>query len=210
MCISTAFIFILGIAQIVGDVYLELYSLGIGTHIAAGLISEGLSDIFYAISAAKSGYFSWSDYAVHKIKSILITIATTGFAALLSKGIRFSRFGSMLVGDTGKLSQLSGSRLLEVSGKTSLTGVKNNVIKKVWWRIGMKLAEGSSFALANAGISYISERAFKDYCDKIVNELFLNIRQSVQNKKEKIRESLTTIYQTYVSELTQKWLSEIN
>ncbi|CAF4289846.1 unnamed protein product [Rotaria sordida] len=92
MCISTAFIFILGIAQIVGDVYLELYSLGIGTHIAAGLISEGLSDIFYAISAAKSGYFSWSDYAVHKIKSILITIATTGFAALLSKGIRLSCF----------------------------------------------------------------------------------------------------------------------
>ncbi|CAF1516011.1 unnamed protein product, partial [Rotaria sordida] len=86
--------------------------LGIGTHIAAGLISEGFSDIFYAISAAKSGYFSWSDYAVHKIKSILITIATTSFAALLSKGIRFSRFGSMLVSDTGKLSQLFGSKLL--------------------------------------------------------------------------------------------------
>ncbi len=120
MWLSTAAIFIFGFAQSVAGVFLELYSIGVGTHIASGLISEEINSIFYAIAAAKSGHFSWSDYLVHKVKSIVFTLATMAIAALISRGIRYSRFASKLVGNTGKLSQLSGQKLLDAAGKTSM------------------------------------------------------------------------------------------
>ena len=210
MWLSTAAIFIFGFAQIVAGVFLELYSMGIGTHVASGLISEGINDIFYAINAARSGYFSWSDYLVHKIRSIMFTILTMGIAALIARGVRYSHFGSKLVGNTGGLSQLSGQKLLDAAGKTSMEGVKNNVMKKVWCRIGLKLTEGVAFGLTSAGISYISEKLFKDYCGKIINELFLNTRKAINDKKNQIKEALKKIYQEYGPTLTQKWLAEIH
>ncbi|CAF3124861.1 unnamed protein product [Rotaria sp. Silwood2] len=58
------------------------------------------------------------------------------------KGIRYSRFGSKLVGNIEILFRLSGTKFLEAAGKRGLDDVKNNVIKKVWCRIEMKLTEG--------------------------------------------------------------------
>ncbi|CAF3450403.1 unnamed protein product, partial [Rotaria sp. Silwood2] len=210
MWLGTPILFVFGILQIIGGVLLELYSLGIGTHVASGLISEGIGDMFFALSAAKSGYFSWSDYFVHKIKSIMITIATMGIASLFARGIRYSRFGSKLVGNTGNLSKLSGKKLLDAAGTQGLDGVKNNVWKKVWCRAGIKIAEGTAFGLANAGVSLLSDKLLKGYCSKIITELFTNIRKSIEEKKNKIHGSLKTIYEKFGRQKTEKWLSEIN
>ena len=210
MLISTAAIFIFGVVQIVGGVLMELYSMGVGTHLASGLISEGLGDIFYAVSAARSGYFSWSDYFVYKVRSIAVTVATAGIGALLSRGVRFSRFGAKLVGGTGNVAQLSGTKLLAAAGQTSLAGVSNNLVGHVGMRVVKKLGEGVTFSVVQASISLLSEKLLKDYCGKIVSELFLNIRGSIEKKRQKIQEALKQIYKAYGPALTQKWLADIN
>ena len=210
MVISTAVLTGFAIAEIVGGVFLELYSMGIGTHVAAGLISEGMNDILYAFSAMRSGQFSWNDYLVHKIHSVMFTVATMGIAAFLARGVRFSRFGSKLVGETGFLSRVSGTKLINAASQTSMEGVSNNLMKKVWCRAGVKLAEGFALAGVNTLVSCISEKLFKDYCGKIVNELFLNIRKAIEEQKDQLRNSLGEIYKRFGEALTQKWLADID
>ncbi|CAF0891179.1 unnamed protein product [Didymodactylos carnosus] len=210
MWLNIGVIFVFSVLQIIGGAILELYSVGIGTHIAAGLISEGISDIFYTFSAAKSGYFNRSDYFIHKIKSIMITIATVAIAGLIAKGVRYSRFGSKLVGNTGNLSKLSGKKLLDAASKEGLHGVKNNVLKKVWCCVGIKISQGVTFGLVNAGVSFLSDKLLKGYCSKIISELFTKTRESIEEKKKQIYKSLKNIYEKFGRQKTEKWLSEIN
>ncbi|CAF1008776.1 unnamed protein product [Didymodactylos carnosus] len=99
MWLSSGTMLLFGCLEIIGGVYLELYTAGLGTHIAAGLISEGLNDIIYASLAMKNGYFNWNDYFVNKIQSVSITVATLGVSAVISRGIRYSCFGSKIFGN---------------------------------------------------------------------------------------------------------------
>ncbi len=73
---------LLGLAQITAGVMLEVCTLGLGTPIAIGLISEGISDLLFAVQAGLSKEFSWKSYAIHKAVSLTITTLTVGFSFL--------------------------------------------------------------------------------------------------------------------------------
>lgn len=67
MIIWTSAIFLFGVAQIIIGAFIESYSAGLFTHVAGALISEGFSDIMYAMGALHSGYFSLKQYANYKV-----------------------------------------------------------------------------------------------------------------------------------------------
>ncbi|CAF1109033.1 unnamed protein product [Adineta steineri] len=209
MWVGTVVVFLFGFGQIIAGCVLELYSVGIGTYTAMGIISEGINDMIYAISAAKSGHFGWSDYFVHKAHSILITIATASVAGLISKGISWSRYGSKLVGNTGALSKVAGSELLNIAGKSSMPGVTNHVIKQVVVNTGLKIGEGILYGSTRATISYLSDKYLRDCCGKILSELVLGIKNSFKEKRDEIKNSLKELCRKFGQNLTEKWLNEL-
>ncbi|CAF3355312.1 unnamed protein product [Rotaria socialis] len=210
MWLSSGTILLFGCLEIIGGVYLELYTAGLGTHIAAGLISEGLNDIIYAGSAMKNGCFNWNDYFVNKIRSVSITVATLGVSAVISRGIRYSRFGSKIFGNNQYLSRLTGKSLLKQVGQNSMKNVTINIHKQVWCRVGKKLVEGLAFGATNAGISYLSEKILKHHCGRIVDELFINIRQSIEKKKQDMHQFIQQIARMHGLDVTRKFLEDIS
>ncbi|CAF1176810.1 unnamed protein product [Didymodactylos carnosus] len=208
--LSSGTILLFGCLEIIVGVYLELYTAGLGTHIATGLISEGLNDIIYAGLALKNGYFNWNDYFVNKIRSISITVATLGVSAVISPGVRYSRFGSKIFGNNQYLSRLTGKSLLKQVGQNSMENVTINIHKQVWCRIGNKVVEGLAFAATNAGISYLSEKILKHHCGRIIDQLFINIRQSIEQKKQDIHQLIQQISRMHGLDLTRKFLEDIS
>jgi hypothetical protein len=74
---------LLGVVQIAIGVVLEVFTVGIGTAVAAVLIAEGIGDIIYAVHTGLTGTFSWRSYAIHKVISLMISVLTVGLATAL-------------------------------------------------------------------------------------------------------------------------------
>ena len=92
-------IFILGMVQLIIGVAVMVGSLGFGTFVASGLISEGIGDMMFALESAYTGYFSWKSYAIHKAISLAFTVITCGVGAYFSRGAKFSKFGYKIGGE---------------------------------------------------------------------------------------------------------------
>ncbi|CAF3081850.1 unnamed protein product [Rotaria sp. Silwood2] len=84
-----------GLAQIVAGVALEIISGGSAHFIAQTLIAEGIGDIVFAIQASIEGNFSWKSYGQHKVQSLMISLVTVGVGSFLSKG---AQTGKLAVG----------------------------------------------------------------------------------------------------------------
>ena len=73
----------LGLVQLVGGAALAVFTLGVGTSFAMGLMTEGVSDL---ITAVKDGIinrdFSWASYAIQKAISITVSIVCAGIGAI--------------------------------------------------------------------------------------------------------------------------------
>jgi len=85
---------LLGMAQIAAGIALELCTSGLGATLGAILISEGVSDIIYAVHSTIMGNFSWKDYGIHKSISLLtsvVTVMTFGIGAGFSVGLQTAR-----------------------------------------------------------------------------------------------------------------------
>merc|ERR1711972_726483 len=76
----------IGVAQIVAGVALEVLSGGTAHYLAQSLIAEGIGDIVFAINASMEGNFSWKGYAQHKVQSLMISLLTAGVGKFISKG----------------------------------------------------------------------------------------------------------------------------
>lgn len=72
----------LGVLQIAGGVCLAAVTCGIGVQLGIGLITEGISDIYYAVKGAISRNFSWKDYAIQKGISLALCFVTLGCSAI--------------------------------------------------------------------------------------------------------------------------------
>jgi preprotein translocase subunit SecA len=92
---------IIGLAQIVAGVALEILSGGSAHFIAQALIAEGIGDIVFAIQAGIEGNFSWKSYGQHKVQSLMISLVTGGVGKFLSKG---AQGGKLAVGLATKTS----------------------------------------------------------------------------------------------------------
>ena len=86
MFFNTSIVVLLGLLQIAAGVAITLFTTGLMTNVATGFISEGVGDLIFAVSALRSGYFSWSSYWQHKKESIMFTVVTCGIGAFFSRG----------------------------------------------------------------------------------------------------------------------------
>ena len=203
MLLNTGVVIAMGISQIAIGTAIELYSVGIMTHVGEAFVNEGMSDLFYASGALTSGYFSWNDYRKHKLESLMFTAATVGIGAYLSRGAEVSRFGHKLVGpdfECGmKVAKMSGNKLIEIAGR--------EVIGMVAKRIVLKAAEGLVFGLINAGVDIFVENYLQELCEGIASKILSNVEQEVESHK--ISMSLEKAYETLGKESARQMVTKL-
>lgn len=76
------YVSILGILQIAAGVTVGVLSGGILVNLSMMLISEGGSDLMFAIQSGWGGTFSWKSYGIHKAFSVACSLATGGLGGI--------------------------------------------------------------------------------------------------------------------------------
>ncbi|XP_052892285.1 uncharacterized protein LOC128300304 [Anopheles moucheti] len=205
MLLNVGLVVGIGFAQIVTGAIMEIYSAGALTHVASGVINEGVNDIMYAVSSFNSGYFSWQDYRKEKIKSVIFTAATAGVGALASRGTKVSRIGYKVAGpgitQGGEISKLTGSALIKsVGGKK----VFNETVK----RIVMKTAQG----FAQAATSAMVDKFTDDYLQAIINSIAADVLSQMASTVDnhKISQTLRKIYDELGEPQARKLISQLS
>nr|XP_034172188.1 uncharacterized protein LOC117600634 isoform X2 [Osmia lignaria] len=219
MLFNTAIVTAMGVCQIVIGTAIELYSVGMMTHVGAAFVNEGVNDLFYAAGALKSGYFSWKDYKQQKLQSLMVTAVTVGVGAYLSRGAKVSRFGHKLAGPNfefgKKVAEMSGTQLIETVGskvvngvvKTSLASGWKIVGKEVAKRIILKTIEGVAFGLANAGIDRLVENYLQALCEGIASDILSDIEREVEEHNISI--NLKEAYKVLGRENAKKLIDDL-
>ncbi|UIP93016.1 hypothetical protein JSQ73_001395 [Wolbachia endosymbiont of Anopheles demeilloni] len=199
MLINTVAVTAMGVSQIAIGTTIELYSVGVMTHVGAAFVNEGVNDLFFAAGALKSGYFSWEDYRQHKLESLMVKAATVGIGAYLSRGTKVSRFGHKLAGPNFEFSK----KVAEISGTQLIKTTSWKIIgKEVAKRITLKTIEGLALGLANAGVDTLVENYLQALCEGIASEILSNIEQEVENHN--ISASLEKAYEVLGREEAKK------
>nr|XP_033339981.1 uncharacterized protein LOC117228373 [Megalopta genalis] len=176
MLFNIAMVVLIGTVQIVIGAMIELFSAGTFTHLAAGFISEGVNDIFYAGGALWSGYFSWKNYRQQKFESVIMTAITVGVGAYFSSGAKVSYYGHKLAGPGlqvgGKVAETSGIQLIKIAGCKW-------VGKELAKRIVSKVIEGLVFGFANTMVDSLIENQLREFCRYMSSEIILIIERCV-------------------------------
>jgi len=211
---NTAVVTAMGVSQIAIGTAIELYSVGVMTHFGAAFVNEGVNDLFFAAGALKSSYFSREDYRQHKLESLMVTAATVGIGAYLSRGAKVSRFGHKLAGPNfefgKKVAEMSGTQLIETAGSKVIKGEVIKSLASGWKVIGkevvkcitLKTIEGVALGLANAGVDTLVENYLQALCEGIASEILSNIEQEVE--KHNISVSLEEAYKVLGREEAEK------
>ncbi|XP_078051887.1 uncharacterized protein LOC144478038, partial [Augochlora pura] len=204
MLLNTAIVVLMGIGQIIIGAVIEVYAAGVFTHVAAGLISEGVNDLFYAADALTSGYFSWKDYKKQKIESVMITAMTCAVAACFSRGAKVSRYGHKLAGPDyqcgSKVAKMTGTELINTVGSKLL-------MKQVAKRIMSKTIEGLAFGAANALVDRFVENQLRDFCRRLASTILVNVERKVDGHE--ISTSLKQAYKTLGPEKAAKLIDKL-
>ena len=159
-------IFIIGMLQLILGVVVMVYSMGSGTFLASGLISEGIGDMMFALESAYTGYFSWKSYAIHKAISLAFTVITCGVGAYFSRGAKFSKFGYKIGGEYFK--KLSGRKLVE-------KGLGNVLLKQAAFYCGKKVVKTVALSAGNFALKKISEQLQKSLIDQICEKTIMDL-----------------------------------
>lgn len=204
MLINTVAVTAMGVSQIAVGTAIELYSVGIMTHVGAAFVSEGVNDLFFAAGALKSGHFSWEDYRQHKLESLMMTAVTVGIGAYLSRGAKVSRFGHKLAGPNfefgKKVAEMSGTQLIQTAG-WKVVG------KEVAKRITLKTIEGLALGLANAGVDTLVENYLQALCEGIASDILSDIEREVEEHNISI--SLEKAYKVLGRERAEKVIGDL-
>ncbi|XP_078051807.1 uncharacterized protein LOC144477954, partial [Augochlora pura] len=201
MQLNTAIVVLMGIGQIITGAVIEMYAAGVFTRVAAGLISEGLNDLFYAADALTSGYFSWKDHKKHKIESVMMTAMT---CACFSKDAKVSRYGRKLAGPDYQC----GKKVAEMTGTELINTVSSKLMmKQVTKRIMSKTTEGLAFGAANALVDSFVENQLRDFCRRLASTILVNIERKVDGHE--ISASLKQAYKTLGPEEAAKLIDKL-
>ncbi|XP_076658485.1 uncharacterized protein LOC143362324 [Halictus rubicundus] len=205
MLLNTAAVVAIGVSQIVIGTVIELYSVGVMTHVGAAFVNEGLNDISFAVNALTSGYFSWNDYGEHKLKSLMSTATTFAIGAYLSSGAKASRFGHKLAGPNFKV----GERVAEMSGNQLIAIAGWQVVgKEVVKDIVLKAIQGVVFSLANAGVDTFVQNCLRELCEGIASNILLDIEKEVEKHKD-LSKGLEEAYKTLGEEKTREMVNDL-
>ncbi|CAF1398910.1 unnamed protein product [Adineta steineri] len=149
----------LGMAQLIGGAAIAVFTLGAGTSIGMGLITEGVSDL---ITAVKDGIinrdFSWVSYVIQKAISLTVSLVCAGLGAIK---------------DAAKTA---------VAGVKSIGQVMTTAVKAGWKiaakAIGTGLAKGVAKELVTQLVDY---GVSKNLIPVIQDEVMKRIEQPIQN-----------------------------
>uniref|UniRef100_A0A182MVB9 Uncharacterized protein n=1 Tax=Anopheles culicifacies TaxID=139723 RepID=A0A182MVB9_9DIPT len=206
MLFSVGVVVGIGIAQIITAAVMEIYSAGAFTHVASGLINEGINDIMYAVNSFKSGYFSWKDYGIEKIKNVVLSGITVGVGAYASRGTKVSRIGKKVAGpglieDAKELSTLTGAAL-----KKSRAGDK--IFGETMKRIVCKTAQGFAQGAASAMVDTFTD----DYLQSVINSIAGEVLAAAvsQVDGDKLSQTLRRIYDELGEQQARKLILQLS
>ncbi|MDF2867469.1 MAG: hypothetical protein K0S11_939, partial [Gammaproteobacteria bacterium] len=168
----------IGVAQIVAGVALDICTCGAAHYFAQGLIAEGIGDIVFAIQSSIQGGFSWKAYCQHKAVSLMISLATAGVGSYLGKGAQASKMGVGLA---------TKKALLKTVAKESFVKLTTSVI--------------------NAAVSISADELSKLMMDELLDKHFIKqlnewlvSAPSYKNKKAKLEQRFEAIYKKFGAE----------
>ncbi|XP_046489758.1 uncharacterized protein [Neodiprion pinetum] len=178
MIFNAATVIVGGVCQIGLGTAIENFSMGVMKNFSSAFFTEGISDIWYGISAAKSGYVNWKDYKQHKIQSLIFTTITCGVGPYFPRGTKVSVFGHKITGPSlelgGKASASSSYELMTAVGRV---GVARGVGK----RITSKTLIAMASELAKAGIDMLVKKKLQVWCNGIRSKILSDIEKEVGN-----------------------------
>jgi len=162
---------LLGVAQIVGGAVLAVTSVGSLSFVASALISEGVSDLTFAVEGLYSGHCNFAQFCENKLMSLAITIATAGVGSLLAGGEQASRYAYKALGTAA-----------EVAGENVSRVMAKQVLKKVGKKIATAVVDATMNVLVNKFISGVSDgiEAFSDIIVKSFETLSGNCELKMQ------------------------------
>jgi hypothetical protein len=190
-----------GLAQMYAASMIGLASAGMMTNVSAGLISEGLSDIIFALSALRSGNnFTFGDYGRHKIESIAITAGAIGVGCLLSRGVKFFQHGF----------KLAGPALQGASTGTSVVALTFREAAKEAAKITLlKVAKSVTVSMLNQGVHVFVSQKLRSYCQQIASKLLGAINDKLKDIQN-LRNKLADLHRTHGSGAGQKLSETLN
>ncbi|CAF0927919.1 unnamed protein product [Rotaria sordida] len=165
----------IGIAQIVAGIAIDICTCGAGHYFAQVLISEGIGDIVFAIQSDIQGNFSWKAYCQHKVQSVIISLLTAGVGSYLSKG---AQAGKMAIGLATK------TAILKAIGKETLT----------------QLITGVTSAIVNITTDHLSQFVMNEIVDKHFVKIFdqwIKSNEIYKEKKMKLTGLFENVYKKF-------------
>jgi hypothetical protein len=165
----------IGLAQIVIGAVTEIWSLGALTNVASGLISEGISDILYTVSALQSGNnFTYRDYSRHKAESVLLTAAMMGFGFTFRKGIKSFNIAQAVVPS-------AAPGILEAA-------------KKVVKTTASRVIQAITISIVHQQIAKLVAEGLGNYCEEVRKKIFSYLEEKLK-QVQGLRQTLATLYQ---------------
>ncbi|CAM2724787.1 unnamed protein product [Rotaria socialis] len=147
----------IGLAQVVGGAALAVFTLGAGSSIGMGLLTEGISDL---ITAVKDGIinrdFSWVSYGIQKAISLTVSLVCAGFGAI-KDAAKTAIAGAKQVGSI-------------------VTKVSTETVKKGWIiaakAIGVELGKGVAKEVVTQLVDYgVNKALMPSIKDEIINRV---------------------------------------
>ena len=166
----------IGVAQIALGVVVEVFSVGAGTFLAAGLIEEGISDIMFAIECAFTGYCTFKDYLINKAMSLVFTILSGGVGAFFSRGAKYSRYGYKIGGE--HLMEKAGMQLIKNTGK-------KRVIKECAKTAAKKVLKAGALGLATSGVNMAVEKLIRDRLLEMCKAICYSLKQKGKHQENR-------------------------
>ncbi|CAJ0952085.1 unnamed protein product, partial [Mesorhabditis belari] len=190
MIFYTTLTVVMGLVQIAIGIAIQLFTVGLMSHVGVGFISEGVGDLIFAVSAMRSGYFSWSAYWQHKKESIMFTVVTCGIGAFFARGAQVSRYGAKFaqqgLKSAGKeVASKAGKELIKEVGWST---VRNTVLKD----FALHAIKGVALGVTSQAVAALVDNHLRELCVGFAASFYQQIRESA--KKHKISQTIDKLY----------------
>jgi len=168
----------LGAAQIIAGVCLAAATCGLGVQLGIGLITEGISDIYYAVKGAISRNFSWKDYAIQKAISLTLCFVTLGCSAI-SQGAKAAQATSKGTMEFLKNTLKGAGNLIKNSARTYATGAITGTAVKTSFSLAIKQV---GIVCLETGARELANYAMDSVCPDLLLPLKSSIHDEIQSK----------------------------
>ncbi|XP_019695841.2 uncharacterized protein LOC105180820 [Harpegnathos saltator] len=208
MIFKAAAVVVFGIMQIILAIVIHIFSAGTMTCMIGALVSEGVNDIFFAISAFRSGYFSWKSYMHHKIISLAITGLKFSFRAMLPSANETLSYANSIVESNISSADIEMTTTLDKQVSNEVTRQGTRLLKNEFTkRVAMSTVEGVAFSPKDASVDWIVSKYVQNLCRDIGSFMMKEIDKAVE--EHIISSTLKTAYRTLGQQNAEAMIEDI-